>query len=217
MDGIKAQAKIYKGYGIAAKKIGLVYNQYRSTTGINPIAIGNLISSTFYASFNVSWDYMKSSKYGNAIFQCVADGRVLQVGDYLVNATKTWFIIGMEALLPILAVECNATATIERPTQSTAKGFVGYAGYEAGNPTGNGTVIMQNVPISLLIDGRGKENPTKLPMDSTWGRWLILMPYLGDVQVKVGDMMKVGTDLYIVDSNELTEFGWRIRAKRTIV
>jgi len=213
MDGIKAQSKIYKGYAIAAKKIGLVYNQYRSTTGIDPIVIGNLISSTFYASFNVSWDYMKASKYGNAIFQCVADGRVLQVGDYLVDSSKTWFIIGMEHLLPILAVECNATATIERPTQSTAKGFVGYAGYVPGN----GTVVMQNIPISLLIDGRGRENPNKLPMDSTWGRWLILMPFLGNVQIKVGDMMKVGTDLYIVDSNELTEFGWRIRAKRTIV
>jgi|SRR5882724_154963 len=220
MDGIKIQEKVYKGYAIAARKIGLIYSQYRSATAIQPIVVGNRISTTFYASFNVSWDYMKSSKYGNAVFQCVADGRVLQVGDYLVGQGKTSFIIGMENLLPILSVECNAIATIQRPTQLTTKGSVGYVGYVAGNSTTlptNSTVIMQDVPISILENGRGMANPNKLPMDSEWGRWLVLMPYLGSVQIKVADVIKIGTDLYTVDSNELTDFGWRIRAKRVTV
>lgn len=214
MDGILAQEKVYKGYAIAAKKIGLVYTQYRSTTGIDPISMGNIVSSTFYASFNVSWDYMKSSKYGNAVFQCVADGRILQVGDYLVDSTKTWFIIGMENLLPILAVECNATVTVEHPQFNVDKGIVPYMGDQ---PTVNGTIFMQNIPCSFLIQGRGKSNETKLPMDSSWGRWEVLMPYLGNQKILVGDTVSIGTDIYIVDDNELTEFGWRLRVKRTVV
>lgn len=212
MDGIKLVGKVYKGYGIAAKKIGFVHSQYRPTTAINPISAPFLISTTFYASFNVSWNYMKSNKYGNSVFQMVADGRVMKVGDYFVGY-NTWFVIGMEPVLPILAVQCNAVVDVKRPQTTITKGAVGYMG---DKPNQNDTILMQNIPCSLLIEGRGKENPVKLPMDSSWGRWELLLPYLGGVKINVGDTVFSGSDLYIVDSNELTEFGWRLRVKRTV-
>lgn len=216
MDGTKLQQLAWKGYAKAAQKIGFVYSQYRATTAIDPISSPYLITNNFLASFNVSWDYMKNNKYGNAVFNTVADGAQLLVGDYLIDFRK-FFVIAIDECLPIISVECNATGTFKRPTQPTAKGDAGYVGYEPFNPTFS-EVIMQNIPLSILAQtGRGRSNPTNLPMDTSWPRWTVLLPKLGSVDIRVGDALEIGNDLYLIDSNELTEFGWRLRVKRTVV
>lgn len=217
MDGTRLQQLAWKGYAKAAEKVGFIYSQYRPTTGIDPISAPYLVTTTFYASFNVDWNYMKANKYGNSVFQTIADGRILQVADYLASSTRTFFIISMDECNPIQSIECNAIGTFFRPKQSIVKGKVGYVGFDVSDSNFS-QVIMQNIPLSILAKtGRGRENPTKLPMDTSWPRWDVLVPYLGGVTLRVGDVLSINNDEYLIDSNELTNFGWRLSMKRVVV
>lgn len=227
MDAYGIQQKIYYGYYKAAFKLGASFNLYRSATPINPISSGNLIGQTV-ASTNVSWEYMKANKYGNAVWQIMIDARNsssplnAKVGDYLVPIASPegpitddsiYFMASLQYLLPMQAVKCNRTLTVIRPTQSTSAGYIGYAGY---TKTGS-TLIMENMPASVLELNKDGAAPTKLPTDVNQPQWIILLPNLGNVTLRVDDI--ITDDLnqdYVVNVNELTELGWRIIATQVL-
>lgn len=206
------QAKIYSGYGKAAKRLGTEYTIYRASDAINPTQDGNNVG-TILASFNANWAYNTANKYGTSLWQLVADGRQLQVFDYLAG-TKDFFIAGMQSLLPILAVECNRTLTVTRPGQDTdpGKGIVGYGGSDAANSP----ILMQNCPASVLQGTRGDRNPLQLPLDTKSPFYQILLPALPGASLRVSD--KIIDDRGVtmsISSAELTDLGWRLVAIST--
>jgi len=205
MDGSRLQQLVYKGYGKAAFRIGSSFTVYRSTTGIEPINAGN-VQGNVLASANINWEYTKANKYGNAVWQLVTDGRAIQRFDYLVG-DQTFFIAGMQHLLPILGVECNARLTFKRPAALTGKGYVGYS----GNTAPEETTLMQACPVSLLENSKGEQNPVGLPQDTKMPWFKCLAPYLGNVTLKTGDVaIDEQGARYIVSSDELTDLGWRL-------
>lgn len=214
MNGTLLQQKIYYGYAIAAQKIGNAFSQYRAASPINPIVNGNLLTSSFLASFNVDWKYSKASQWGKVIYQCLGNGAVMRVGDFLISAAQTFFIVAMEPLLPIIAAQCNAVASVERPFISNAVGDVGYSGYV---PQSTRTVLMSNIPMSIIEDTRKSSNPTKLPTDTACNNWIISIPNLDGTLLQVGDSIINGNDIYSIEAPELTSYGWRIRAIRAVV
>src|SRR6185437_5929854 len=130
MDAALLQQKIYGGYAKAAVRIGPTYSLYRPPAGVatNPIVSGNLIT-TLPASFNAEdMKYQKPNKYGKATWYCIADGTQMQVGDYLVGQSGTFFIAGMQETLPILAVECNRQVRIGRMPAESGAGLKPYSG-----------------------------------------------------------------------------------------
>lgn len=207
------QQKVFRGYAIAAAKIGLPFSQYRPRGASNPLAGGSLLR-TLSASFNAEdMKYGKPNKYGKPTWYCVADGTQLAVGDYLQADSGTFFIAAMQPLLPILAVQCNRTVTIYRPQQQVGVGAVGYG----GNTAENQTAIATSWPVSLLQASRGDQNKTGLPGDSRSGSWVLLMPAIpSDVVIKNGD---IATDdignRYMVFSAELTDMGWRMQVQES--
>jgi len=76
------QDTIYLGYNVSANVIGKPYNLYRSATAINPL-VNYDFTTNLSASFNVSWDYKKANKYGNAVYQALVDGRQTRIWDIL--------------------------------------------------------------------------------------------------------------------------------------
>lgn len=227
MDGPTIQQKIYYGYAKAASKLGATYNLYRATTPLNPIASGNLIGSIL-ASTNVSWTYMRANKYPNALWQILIDAQRssaplnAQVFDYIVGVNNTYdyvsdnntyFILSEQFLQPIQAVKCNNTLNIIRPSQPTGPGNVGYVGYLQETSE----TIMTNMPASVLEFRRGESSDLKLPTDSSEPLWKILLPYIGNVAIEIGDIIIDQTDEnYVVMSNELTELGWQLQAKQVV-
>ncbi len=216
---VTIQNKVYYGYSKAAAKLGLTFNQYRSSSAINPIQSGNFLR-TILASNSVNWAYDKANKYGNAIWNCLIDGRLTQVGDYIVGTRDTFFIAAMQSIMPILAVECNRTITITRTIQlgdqqagtTPTTGYVGYVGRNINNSNSE-KIIMQNIPCSILEGSRGQFNKVGLPTDTKMPEWKILLPRLGGVLVGTGDFIL--DDLggrYTVISDEDTDFGWRLTA-----
>jgi len=210
MDGQKLQGKVYYGYAQSAKRIGLEFQQYRPLDVAGAIAPGNLIGP-LVASFNAQdMKYGKASAYGKPVWFCLADGRVLSVGDYLVRGTSTFFIAGMQPLLPILAVECNRVLSFFRPQQLPGAGAMGYG----GNTMANQTPIAQQYPASVLQGTKGERNDTGLPGDVKVPWWAILIPsFPGDVQLRTDD---VGIDehgrRYVIASAEQSDLGWRLTA-----
>jgi len=220
-DAAYIQSKIYYGYGKAATHLGLDYTFYHPTNPIDPLNVANQIG-TLKVSLNVAWSYMKANKYGNAIWQTVADGRDsplsvgFTIGDYfqgtsLNNQVNTYFIISKQLILPILSVECNKFITITRAEQDNQAGFNGsYSGYTPASST----ILASNMPVSMLEITIGRENKQKLPTDTLMPRWWLLMPNLGDVTYKNRDIVidQLGMR-YVIATTEKTDFGWRCQAE----
>lgn len=207
MDGTVLQQRVYYGYAKAAAVVGLSFAQYRPASAVNALLDTNL-QATIKASFNAQdMKYSKPNPYGKATWYCLADGRLLQVGDYLTGNGSTYFIAAMQPLLPILAVECNRTVTVYRPQQQAGVGALGYG----GNTESNQVAIVTAFPASVLIASRAETNAVKLPGDGRGMAQVMLLPPIpGAVQIKNNDI--VIDDLanrYIVFGAELTDLGWR--------
>ena len=205
MDGATLQQRVYYGYAQAAQRIGLPFSQYRPTSASNPL---QTVLATLTASFNaLDMKYSKPNGYARPTWYCLADGRLLKVGDYLTGNGSTYFIAAMQPLLPILAVKCNRTVTVYRPQQESGVGAVGYG----GNTQANQRAIVTAFPASVLLATKAENGPVNLPGDvrAAWAN-LLLPPIPGGVTILDHDV--VTDDIggrYIVSGAELTELGWR--------
>lgn len=207
MDGAILQPLIYKGYAQAANHMGLPFVQYRPAAAINPLQ-STPVNTALNAAFNVlDMKFSKSAQYAKATWYCVADGRLLQQGDYLSGNGKTYFIAAMDALLPILAVLCNRTVAVYRPQQ---QGGVGAEGY-GGNTAENQRLIVGGFPASLLSVTKAERGDVGLPGDvrNAWAE--LLLPTIPEnITLEAHDVVK--DDLgnrYVISGAELSELGWR--------
>lgn len=206
MDGATLQQRIYYGYSKAAGVIGLPFSQYRPASAVNALAGGGL-RGNITASFNAQdFTYRKPNGVSKYAWYCMADGRMLSVGDYLVSGPTTYFIAAMQPLLPILAFACNRVVTVYRPQQQAGVGAAGYG----GNTAANETAIVTLFPASLLLSSKADKNVVNLPGDtrSAWDT-LLLPPIPGGVILDDHDVVK--DDLgnrYVIAGAELTALGW---------
>lgn len=207
MDGNTLQAKVYAGYAAAAQRVGQSFGQYRPAAGTSALAAGNQIGTLLAAFDPGPFNFAKAQDYGKATWNCLADGRVLQPGDYLSAASGTYFIAGMRPLLPIQAVLCNRTVTVWRPQQQIGIGALGYG----GSTETNQTAIATGFPASVLAAAKTGHAPTNLPGDVADGWYTLLLPSLpGGVQILAHDI--VTDDLnnrYVLSAVELSDLGWR--------
>ncbi|TCG09356.1 hypothetical protein BZM27_06025 [Paraburkholderia steynii] len=208
MDAAKLQAKVWKGYSLAAKRIGPAYNLFRPIAAINPFSNGPI--ATLNASFNAEdMTYGRPNKYGKPTWFALVDGSQTQVGDYLSNNDQTFFIAAMQPILPILAVDCNRTINVLRPQQQSGFGAQPYGGDTAAGET----ALMTGWPASVLQGTKGEKNEVNLPGDVRNPWWQILMPAFPGVVIGTADILT--DDLqrrYSVSSAEATDLGWRITA-----
>ncbi|WP_318833697.1 hypothetical protein [Burkholderia cepacia] len=211
MDAAKLQTKVYKGYGKAAQRIGPLFTIYRPSSASNPISSGNIVTS-LNASFNAEdMTYSRPNKYGKATWFCLVDGTQTRVGDYLSNASQTFFIAAMQQTLPILTVECNRRVNLLRPYQVSGVGETGYGGDTAAGET----PLMTGWPASVLQGTKGEKNEVALPGDVRNPWWIVLLPAFAGVTLRTADII---TDelsrRYIISSAELTDLGWRCTAQQ---
>lgn len=209
MEGSIIQAKVYAGYGKAALRVGFDYGLYRPVGADNPLIAP---IATLKASFSQALKYTRPNEYGDPTWHVLLDGRLTQVGDYLVRAgSETHFVAAMQKLLPILCVGCNRSVRVLR---SLAQGAVGALGYAGLSPASDVTVLgaVTAWPASILLT-RGMETGINLPAGVKQVRWTILLP--ASVPIEIGQSDIVLDDLgrrYAVQGAELTDLGWRLMA-----
>jgi hypothetical protein len=270
-NGATIQARVYRGYGIAARVIGSTYQFYRP--GNPPIPTGNFdtpgrtldtAGKQFDKTFeqfdtgdtfdgdklldqavdpdlidqtkldaqgatlddNVSFDqpgnllfslpvslnaedmkYGRPNKYGKATWYALVDGTNLAVGDYFIGQQGTFFIATMQALLPILVVECNRVVNIFRPYSQT--GLTGRAPY-GGNTDKKAMLLVAGRPCSILQGTKGEKGDAQLPGDVRSPWWTVLIPQ-ADTDIRMDDIIKDDRGVrYAVSSSELTDAGFRL-------
>lgn len=208
MDAALIQQKVYRGYALAAQRIGPVFNLYRPTSPISPLAGAPI--AALNASFNAQdMKYGKPNVYGKPLWYALVDGTQTQVNDYLTNGKQTFFIAAMQTLLPILAVQCTNTLNVFRPQQQTAAGTNPYG----GTVDENQTELMTAWPASVLQGTKGEKDGAVLPGDVRLPWWAILLPAFPGVTLRSADIITDDLDRrFIISSAELTDLGWRITA-----
>ena len=212
MDGTKLQAKIYKGYGQAAKRIGFDYQQFRATSASNPLSSTAL--QTLPASFTTNFSYSAPNKYGQATWLGLFDARLCQPGDFLVSQQGTFFIAAMQDTLPIYCVQTNRVVNVTHAVQDQSVGLGAYS----GGTKASEVPLMTGWPASILQGTKGEANENKLPLDVRTPWWAILMPAYPGVILRTSDIIR--DDLgrkYIISSAELTDMGWRCTAMQAQV
>ncbi|MDY3551409.1 hypothetical protein R5W24_000485 [Gemmata sp. JC717] len=204
-DQAGIQAKIWRGYGKAARKLGAEYQFRRPAAGAFP---GTALFTRLVSINAEDMTYRKPDKYGKATKYAVVDGTGVAPGDYFIGPEGTFFIAAMQPLLPILAVECNRTVVFARVPNDPGVGARGYSGMTARSEL----PYASRVPCSILQGTKGERNEAKLPADTRVPWWAVLVPAaVGTVQY--GDT--ITDDLnqrYVVSSAELTALGYRITA-----
>ncbi|OIN44516.1 hypothetical protein [Pseudomonas costantinii] len=212
MDGTKLQAKIYKGYGQAAKRIGFDYQQFRATSASNPLSSTAL--QTLPASFTTNFSYSAPNKYGQATWLGLFDARTFTPGDFLVGRQGTFFIAAMQDTLPIYCVQTNRIVSVLRDQQDQSVGLGAYS----GGTRATEAPLMQGWPASILQGTKGETNDAKLPLDVKTPWWAILMPAYPGIILRTSDIIRdeLGRK-YIISSAELTDMGWRITAMQAQV
>jgi hypothetical protein len=211
MNAAQITAKINHGNSRVATVLGKAASQYRPASTTGPvIAAGNLVQSGLMVSYNAQdMAYRRPNLPGKSLWYAVLDATLVQEGDYLVSIDGTYFIAGMQTMLPILAVQCNRVVSIYRPAQSGV-GILPYGGETPNNET----TICTGFPASVLQGSKGDKSLVNLPGDIRIPWWAVQLPNLpGAVTLRNDDVMT--DDLgkrYKISSCEQTDYGWRLSA-----
>ena len=183
MDGMRLQSLLNTGYARAASRIGTPHAWYRAASPFDPLQPINSLG-TLPASFNIGGQYINQAKADVWLWQALVDGTQVQIGDYL-GGSETWCIVGMQALMPIIALRCTdsisisragvITQTVDGAQQSTVsvatnipayiqikrdKGFSAPAGFQGG-----ATNTSAPMPEWLIYVGLGGVTPDSFIKD----------------------------------------------------
>ena len=206
MNGTLLNAKIQRGYAISAGKIGVSHAQYRPTNPLTPFAtsIGNLP-----AAFNVAGSFAKQTQADQIFWQAIVDGSKLELGDYLLGL-HTWCIVGLEPLMPVIAMRCTDTISISRGSES----FSPTEGLSQSM-----TTIAANIPCYIqLKKNKGFSSPagfvaptnTSAPMPE-WTVYVGLAGVTPDGFIHEGDMVEdQNGNQWRVDAASNSTLSWQL-------
>lgn len=212
MDAATLQAKVYRGYGKAAQRLGYSFAVYRASSTANPTAAGNLVVSALPATFTIAttqdFNFHRSSDREGADFHVLADMTGLKVGDIFVHpAFGTYFLVGLDPLLPPRAVKATQTVSVTRPAPRAGFGANPYGGSVPATET---PVMTGGWPAAILtVKARGEGAEVNLPGDVRTPGYTIYLPYFPGTLLRSSDIVvdSLGRR-FIMSSAELTDQGW---------
>ncbi len=203
MNGVTLQDKIYRGMGVAARRIGAPCKVYRPAGPANPVVSRNYVI-TLAAAFSAGDDqFRRADASARPIWWGVFDAAYTLPGDYLVGAAGTFFVASQMPLLPVQCTKTNRRLTVSRPAPTSLGGY-------SGMIEGASHVVLADWPASVLaLTTRLSGN---LP-ETRFGNWSILLPVL-PVGPCVADVVTDETGrVFVVGSAEQSELGWRLAVR----
>ncbi len=115
MNGDLINQKIERGYALAAAKVGATHSVYRAPSAISPLLSTPVVTTPI--GFNIAGQYKDQVQGDQLLWEVIVDPTLVQVGDYLVGP-HTWMVVGMEPLMPMVALRCTDKITASRGTES---------------------------------------------------------------------------------------------------
>jgi len=217
MDGATITARISKGLGIAAKKVGSPYDVYRPKGVNDPLAAGNKIvsgQSATFAPYGNWYQFGTPSKHGDTLYTGLFDPTGIQVGDYFVSAQDTYFILSLDHIEPPLVAQAFKTMTFVRPVN--ASNVPGRGPRYGGNDVSSETPYMANWPISLNLERKLGQAMAALPGDAPPAAMEFFVPYAG-VEIKTADIGIDGDgNRWVIGAVEKSPLGWRIYSRQAV-
>ncbi len=203
MDARALQDRISKGMGVAARRAGCLFGLYRPAGVVQPVSPGNRIMDL--PAVFVPNGRRHAAAYGQSLWTGTFDNSYTQPGDYLTNASETYFVASQ---LPGLDVQCvltNRIVSMVRPMPAMQGGYSGFF----STP---GDVVITAWPACLLENG-GDAGGGRVG-ETRFGGWTLLLPPL-PAPPQTGDV--VSDDLggaYVVGSAEQSVLGWRLAVRQ---
>lgn len=208
VNAVAIQAKVWKGYFKAAQRLGSSYSQYRASSAVNPIAPQNLVQHII-AAFDdkPNYKFQVPSLYGHPEKYGLFDGTLVDVGDYLVNGTATYFVAGMGSLQPIVCMACNVVVDVLRPASNSGFGAQPYGGDDVASEVS----ILTQWPAWLMAGTKGEKSDVGLVGDVRAPWYQILLPSFPGAIINAFDVINDNLGRrYKVSSTELSSLGWRL-------
>lgn len=210
MDQAGIQAKVARGFAIAARFLGSPYVQIRPTTATEPLTQPSF--STLQANFDqaAAFPLTGPAPWGKPTRFGLFDTTDVQAGDYFVGQPEPGLILFVASFLPMeppLCIVCNRTVDLYQPAAPSQSGLSPYA----GRTDGTDTLLASKWPVSLLTKTRGDADPTRLPSDVRAAYYEVLMPAIPGTTIlpTMRLMDEVGND-YVITTAELSPYGWRL-------
>jgi hypothetical protein len=204
MNGTALQDLLSKGWGVAARRIGIPHIVYRPDGILNPIVSSNRIIKLSAAFIPNNGIATGATGYAGVLWRGVFDSLYTLPGDYLQGAESSFFIAAQRPMQPILCIETSNIITINRPQVNFS---CSYSGFVAGNAQ----QMILGWP-ALLMTAAAKIAGT-LP-ESHFGSWTAFMPILPSAP-QVADII---TDdmgrCFVVASAQLCDLGWRLAMRQ---
>jgi hypothetical protein len=168
MNGERIQALAFRGLAIAAKKVGTDFKLFRPASMIDPVATGTELLTT-KVSATTGYDYAKYNLPKKPDLTLIVDGALIQAGDYLVGES-IYYIPRIQPLLPIPAIQCNRTVSLEHS---------GYSTGPSGELKTGGVVYATNLPV-FMIAKKDKSStahliPAASDSQSSMSEWVVFI------------------------------------------
>lgn len=202
------QDRIARGLGRGAAHLGIPHDLLRPRGPDDPLDPANRVMRLPAAFSAQDGKFARPNGYGPALWTGVFDTAYARVGDYLRGPSGIFFIAARQALLPVLCVQVNRTASLSRPAAPASAGANAYGGVSRAGATS----LLGNWPASVLSAGGGERG--ELPSDANLPFWSVLLPVL-PVTPRSADL--VTDDLgrsFVVSTAEESALGWRLVVKQ---
>jgi hypothetical protein len=200
MDGAALQDLMSKGWGTAARRIGLPFIVYRPRGSANPLSSRNRVIKLCAIFVPSRVTATGINGYASILWQGVFDSSYTLAGDYLIGQAGSFFIASQCATQPILCVQTVNNVTIYRSQPAVSGSYSGYIASTAHEVvTGWPTLL---TAVAARISGT-------LP-ETHFGNWVAFLPAL-PTPLQVADI--VVDDLgrqFIVAAAQSSSLGWRL-------
>lgn len=211
MDGAKIQARVDRGFAIAARVAGFPYRLYRPSDPLNPLRLVDRIGEV-KAAFDArpSYKFNTPPDHGDFLRYALVDGAAVERGDYLVGERGTLFVADKPTFYGTTCVLTNAVVALRRLGAP-----LGFGAISDRSDAETEQVLFQGWPASMLYAGRGGGDAVTTPGDVPNPEFLVHLPPIpGIADPRPGDVL---TDdrgrRFAIAWWEQSALGWRLAAR----
>lgn len=209
MNQAGISAKAWRGYGIAAAKLGGSCSLYLPTGPMNPMAGAPAATILCTASADPGFGFKKPEAWGKPHDLLLCDPTPLALGAIVSGAEGTWFVSRLLPIEPAAAVLSDAVIDVLLPGGAGVPGVNPYGSEQAGTDA----VLASGWPASIIARERGDTPRTGLPTDIRTAWCDVLMPTVPGVVLQTGLRLRDTTGRCMtVTICSPTSWGWQMVA-----
>ena len=207
MDECLLNDRLSRGMGAAARFLGVEHDLFRPRGNGSPVRSEFRLLRLPVALDGGHPGYRRPRGYDRAL-RGTFDTYATQVGDYLVGPRGILFIAAMPPRLRPLCVLTNAAVDVLRPAGPDLPGLNGYGGVREPRLR----TVLAGWPAEMT--NGGEPGHGRLPDNEGGARWSVLLPPT-PAPLMGGDLLRDADGTrFVVRVAELSEFGWRLSARR---